>query len=157
MQCSPITFIQYIVVFHYILHPWFPNSELVRSCDPCWLVTVFALISFDSHQLPSDFPVEEAPLCSIIICVFKGNDSFFAPGLNSDWLRRGAWLNGACVYDSIQPMRCMETFTGAYERETSVLHGPMWPLWLLFVNMGAACPSVKVTHLEGKSLGNFWG
>lgn len=88
---------------------------------------------------------------------FKGNDSFFAPGLNSDWLWHGPRLKGACVYDSIQPMRCMETFTGAYERETSVFHGTVWPLWLLFVNMGAACPNVKVTHLEGKSLENFWG
>ena len=86
---------------------------------------------------------------------FKGNDSFFAPGLNSDWLWHGAWLKGACVYDSIRPMRCMETFTGAYERETSVFHGTVWPLWWLFVNMGAACPTVKVIHLEGKSLEKF--
>lgn len=97
-------------------------------------------------------------LCAALSSVwFKGNDSFFAPGLNSDWLWHGPWLKGACVYDSIRPMGCMETFTGAYERETSVFHGTVWPLWLLFVNMGAACPSVKVTHLEGKSLENFWG
>lgn len=88
---------------------------------------------------------------------FKGNDSFFAPGLNSDWLWHGPRLKGACVYDSIQPMRCMETFTGAYERETSVFHGTVWPLWLLFVNMGAACPNVKVTQFRREEPRKFWG
>lgn len=154
MQCS-IPFMPYTVVFHYMLHPWSPNSELVGPRDPCWLVTALTLISFDSHL--QIFLWRKHLYAALSSMWFKGNDSLFAPGLNSDWLWHGAWLKGACVYDSIRPMRCMETFTRAYERETSVFHGTVWPLWLLFVNMRAACPSVKVIHLEGKSLENFWG
>ena len=82
-------------------------------------------------------------LCAALSSVwFKGNDSFFAPGLNSDWLWRGAWLNGACVYDSIRPMRCMETFTEAYERETSVFMVPCDPV-VVICQHGSSLPKCK--------------
>lgn len=46
------------------------------------------------------------------------------------WLAMAWSLVEGCVCDTIWPMRCMETFTGAYGRAiSSVFHGILWPLW----------------------------
>ena len=85
----------------------------------------------------------------------RGNEPLFAAGLDSTWpsivsFGCGAWLQGVCTI-RLRSVRSIGPFTGVYGRE--VWHS-ITPVFL-FVNMLAACRSLYVTCLGGKSLENF--
>lgn len=51
----------------------------------------------------------------------------------------------------LRSIRNIGTFTGGYRREVWYTITPVF----IFVNIGAACSSLKMTYLGGKSLKNF--
>lgn len=127
----------------------------------CWGTP--SLISLDFYQLLSDFPWGKPPLWHSQPHGLEGMACFLLLG----WALMGfgpsdfgcvAWLKGVCLI-LLRLLRCMETFIEADGRE--VLYSVGAPRWytltptVIFVKTGAACPTVKMTHVHS-SLNRLW-